>query len=279
MTTPMLTIASAPGSWRPAPVELRGSVDPDQVAALADLLGVDAPGLGDPIRPLWHEVLLRDPVRWSELGVDGHPRSSALLPPIADRRRMFGGSVVRAHGPLRVGEDVRRTVRATDVRHRPGRSGDLLLVTEAHAWTVEGELLLEEQRSIIYRSAAAPVEPSPMPDTTPGRRDAILDERALFLFSALTRNTHRIHYDAAYARTVEGHRGLLVQGPLTALLAAEAVHRKTRRAVTTFDYRLVGPCHVGEPLSFAVTPSDDNRVRVTGRAAERECLTAIAELK
>lgn len=39
------------------------------------------------------------------------------------------------------------------------------------------------------------------------------DERQLFLFSAATRNPHRIHYDLPYARS-EGHAGLLVQGPL-----------------------------------------------------------------
>ena len=39
------------------------------------------------------------------------------------------------------------------------------------------------------------------------------DERQLFLFSAATRNPHRIHYDLPYARG-EGHAGLLVHGPL-----------------------------------------------------------------
>lgn len=35
----------------------------------------------------------------------------------------------------------------------------------------------------------------------------------LFLFSAVTRNPHRIHYDLPYAHS-EGHRDLLVHGPL-----------------------------------------------------------------
>ncbi|MFD4972430.1 hypothetical protein [Streptomyces sp. NPDC058424] len=36
----------------------------------------------------------------------------------------------------------------------------------------------------------------------------------LFCFSAVTWNPHRIHYDAPYARDVEGHDGVLVHGPL-----------------------------------------------------------------
>jgi hydroxyacyl-ACP dehydratase HTD2-like protein with hotdog domain len=43
----------------------------------------------------------------------------------------------------------------------------------------------------------------------------------LFLFSAATGNPHRIHYDRTYTVEVEGHRDLVVQGPLLgALLAA-----------------------------------------------------------
>ncbi|PSR79121.1 hypothetical protein BD289DRAFT_442882 [Coniella lustricola] len=37
---------------------------------------------------------------------------------------------------------------------------------------------------------------------------------ALFRFSALTFNGHMIHYNDPWARTVEGHRGLVVHGPL-----------------------------------------------------------------
>lgn len=36
----------------------------------------------------------------------------------------------------------------------------------------------------------------------------------LFRFSALTFNAHRIHYDVPWARNVEGHRGIVVHGPL-----------------------------------------------------------------
>jgi acyl dehydratase len=72
---------------------------------------------------------------------------------------------------------------------------------------------------------------APMPSGAAGA----VDERSLFIFSSLTQNAHRIHYDAVYAREVEGHRGLLVHGPLTALFAAEAVHRETGREVGEYD--------------------------------------------
>ena len=51
----------------------------------------------------------------------------------------------------------------------------------------------------------------------------------LFRFSAVTFNAHRIHYDREYATNVEGYPGLVVHGPLTAVLLLELVRRNTSR--------------------------------------------------
>lgn len=51
----------------------------------------------------------------------------------------------------------------------------------------------------------------------------------LFRFSALTFNAHAIHFDKAYCCEVEGHRNLLVQGPLTAVLMAEVLQSYLRK--------------------------------------------------
>jgi hydroxyacyl-ACP dehydratase HTD2-like protein with hotdog domain len=53
--------------------------------------------------------------------------------------------------------------------------------------------------------------------------DHVVDEVQLFFFSAATNNGHRIHYDLPYTMHVEGHRGLLVHGPLQAALVAKLV--------------------------------------------------------
>jgi len=44
----------------------------------------------------------------------------------------------------------------------------------------------------------------------------------LFMYSAVTRNPHRIHYDREYART-EGHPDALVHGPLQASMLCSLV--------------------------------------------------------
>ena len=47
----------------------------------------------------------------------------------------------------------------------------------------------------------------------------------LFRFSALTFNSHKIHYDPLYAQKEEGHPGILVHGPLQVIFALELLRR------------------------------------------------------
>ncbi|GAB7007879.1 mesaconyl-C(4)-CoA hydratase [Nocardioides sp. AN3] len=278
MNVELVDITEVAATWEPEAVAVEGQLDADRAEVLADLLGTRAPLPGEPIRPLWHEIFLREPLRLSALGADGHPQASGLLPPIRNRRRMFGGSEARIVAPLRIGETARRTVQVADVRLKQGSHGALLIVTEEHRWRVDREDRFIERRSIIYRSdddGPPAVPPAPVPNHAPGA----LDERALFLFSSLTSNAHRIHYDAEYARTVEGHRGLLVHGPLTALLGAEAAFHETGRDLAAYTYRLVSPCYAHHSLTYTVTPDGADTLGVVAETDARTCLTATAVLR
>merc|ERR1711964_810542 len=52
----------------------------------------------------------------------------------------------------------------------------------------------------------------------------------LFRFSALSFNAHRIHLDPHYTREVEGHRHLLVHGPLTLVLMLSVLRSQITEA-------------------------------------------------
>jgi 3-methylfumaryl-CoA hydratase len=82
----------------------------------------------------------------------------------------------------------------------------------------------------------------------------------LFRFSALTYNGHRIHYDREYARDVEGYPGLVVHGPLQAMLMTEAVRRQGKAvgSGTRFDYRLVSPVFDFDGLVVSTEPAASN---------------------
>jgi 3-methylfumaryl-CoA hydratase len=268
----MTDLGSIAETWRPAAVAVTGPIEVPVTRKLAALLGVPSPGIGDELPPLWHEVQLRAAVGVDELGADGHPRAGALLPPLPQRRRMFGGATLERLGPLRVGDDATRTAQVVDVRVREGRSGTLLLVTEEHLWSVAGTVRLRERRDLVYRAASDVGTPErPADQRISPVRERVADERYLFAYSALTYNLHRIHYDDRYAREVEGHPALVVHGPLLALWCAEHARQRPGPAPTRLAYRLTAPAYVGEAVGIASIEQDDGlTVEATSRG--RTCV-------
>jgi hydroxyacyl-ACP dehydratase HTD2-like protein with hotdog domain len=82
----------------------------------------------------------------------------------------------------------------------------------------------------------------------------IPSQSLLFRFSALTFNAHAIHLDPQYCREVEGHRNLLVHGPLTLVLMLSVLRSQLESGekVKGFDYRNLAPLYADEELKICV---------------------------
>jgi 3-methylfumaryl-CoA hydratase len=261
--------------WRPAPVEAGDTVTALPASAFAAILDQPSPvrGAGDVLPPLWHWFLFPSVHQQAALGPDGHPADAAFAPPLPHHRRMFGGGRVTGAEPLRCGEEVTRRSSLAAVRTRQGGSGWLLLVTVRHEFHVAGQLRLSEEQDLIYRSAKDHAT-APRPASTPATATPAGAERAgpdpaaapwslalrpdpvlLFRFSALTWNAHRIHYDREYATGVEGHPGLVVHGPLLALLLLELPRRfAPSTVVESFSWRARRPLFDHETIRVQGAP-------------------------
>lgn len=208
--------------------------------------------MGDHLPPLWHWLYFPPTHPSADLDRDGHPRRGGFLPPVPLPRRMWAGSEVSFELPLRLGDTVERLSTVTDVCHKRGRSGDLVFVSLRHEWFRAGELAIAEQQQLVYRepdrggSGAAPAGAPAQPQWS---RTIHPDPVMLFRYSALTFNSHRIHYDRDYAVREEGYAGLVVQGPLTATLLLEQLLREQPEArVESYHFRGLMPLLDGEPF-------------------------------
>lgn len=213
---------------------------------------------------LWHWLYFLPTTPLAEVGADGHPRRGAFLPPIALPRRMWAGGRLAFHGPLVTGARATRTSTIRHIEEKTGRSGQLVFVTVQHRIEVEGELKIEEEQDIVYRDAPALDAPVKSPAVAPidefWQRQITADPVLLFRYSALTFNSHRIHYDAPYARGEEGYPGLVVHGPLIASLLAGLVHEERPNAMLrSFSFTAVHPTFAGRPFTLCGKPSDDGR--------------------
>lgn len=203
------------------------------------------------------------------LGEDGHPARSddpaSLYPPIDLPRRMWAGSEITFLRPLMLGDRIDKLSRVVSLSEKEGRSGRLAFLELEHEIAANGEPAIRERQTLVYREAAAP-HASLVPPVVGEKlfdpqawdrvQTMVPSEALLFRFSALTFNTHRIHYDAPYAREVERYRGPVVHGPLLATLllqlAADFVG-----PVASFGFSARSPAIVGDTLHLAVREQGD----------------------
>lgn len=251
--------------WSPQPTEVTDLVSGTRAVQLASMLDVDYEiDEGGALPPLWHWTHFVDWVPTRELGADGHPREGRFLPPMPNRRRMFAGGRVEITDALTIGEPAVRRSTLLDKIVKRGRNGEMLFVTLRHEYYQGARLRVAEEQDVVYRSetaapASSPRVGRPLGDpTAPWMITPELHPALLFRFSALTGNTHRIHYDQSYTMDVEGFPALVVHGPLLAIYMAELA-RANGGDIRSFEFRFSRPVFVTDRVQVQGHPSDDRR--------------------
>jgi 3-methylfumaryl-CoA hydratase len=247
---------------------LEDSITAAPVAALSATLDrpPHRPTAGEPLPPLWHWLYFLPLHRRSDIGEDGHARRGGFLPPVPLPRRMWAGSQLTFHQPLRVGDAVERRSTLEDITEKSGRSGPLVFVRVRHEVRRCGEpaLAITEHHDIVYREAPRAGDPpaaaQPAPPSAAWRKRWTPDDVLLFRYSALTFNGHRIHYDRRYVTEVEGYPGLVVHGPLLATLMLDLLRDADPGAtVAAYEFRAIRPTFDTAPFEVCGQPSGDGR--------------------
>lgn len=247
--------------------EARATDRLDEGLATRWLATFDLPRPHPPIMPQGiHFALCAPEAPTAALGEDGHPARDdspdSFLPPFPMPRRMWASSKIAFHAPIAIGAVVERASRVVSISEKQGGSGRLAFVDVEHQTRANGTVAVIETQTLVYREAAAPdapLSPPPPGDTAfdpagwEAHRTLTPDPRLLFRYSALTFNTHRIHYDAPYAQSVERYRGLVVHGPLTASLLLQLAARELgENRLRRFSFRGLSPAIAGEPLHLVM---------------------------
>lgn len=214
------------------------------------------------------------------------------------------------------------------VPKRSGKDGQEMVLVEVEKsyYTPGGQLALVDERSWIFRRGVdadadsdsgvkkkkklglpqmregeddeiAKIKPSTIEDiitttattTNPNTiRRLSWSPLALFRFSALTFNGHMIHYNTPWARAVEGHRGLVVHGPLNLICMLDywrdvhsggggrGLHQgqqpnNREKEIVEISYRAMSPLYAGDEYEIrtegiqSVAPTANSPSRTTSR--------------
>ncbi|MEM9085629.1 MAG: MaoC family dehydratase N-terminal domain-containing protein [Pseudomonadota bacterium] len=218
-----------------------------------------------------HFALCTPKDRTDNLGEDGHPlrddSANSFMPLVPLPRRMWASSRIQFVAPIALGAAIKRSSRVMSITEKEGGSGKLAFVDVEHETHANGTLSVRETQTLVYREAAPADAPLSPPEPGDGGFDAseweetrklVPDARLLFRYSALTFNSHRIHYDSPYAREVERYRGLVVHGPLMASLLLQLAARQVgENRLAHFEFRGMSPAIAGEPLHLAMRQAEE----------------------
>ncbi|MGI9513827.1 MAG: FAS1-like dehydratase domain-containing protein [Anderseniella sp.] len=232
----------------------RDTIDAGQLEKIAATFDCPVPATGGAtaLPPGWHWAFFPDITALSGIGRDGHQALGEFLPPITLPRRMWASGDLKITRPLSIGETVDKTSTILSVEEKQGRTGQLVFVRVGHEFAGDRGGSMHEEHQIVYREAPALGAVPPKPVLPPDTPDASITLTAspvqLFRYSAITFNSHRIHYDVDFCRDEEGYDGLIIHGPLTATLLMDLACRQAPgKQLATFSFRALSPLtHIHE---------------------------------
>ena len=217
-----------------------------------------------------------------ELGEDGHPKKGGFLPPVELPRRMWASSKVEFIQPLAIGATIKRNSSIASVTEKNGKTGALIFVEVDHQTEVQGDVAIRERQTIVYKEATQ--VSAPLPDDNAQHLSSehaknwqVIEQltpntQLLFRYSALTFNSHRIHYDLPYATSQELYPALIVHGPLMATLVLQLAAKQGD--VSEFSFRGMSPAYCDQSLMLAANFEATTGELATIGGDGRTCLSA-----
>jgi len=213
----------------------------------------------------WHWLYFLNLPLQKNLGPDGHEKRQGFMPPIPLPIRMYAGGEITYYNPLLVGKNAKKSSEIISIQNKKGSSGKLTFLQIKHRILSNKDIILEELQNLVYREVTKDKKNTitkiiNTPDSYDFQKSWHTTPEMLFRYSALTHNTHRIHYDYPYATNVEGYPQIVVHGPLMAtflLDLAAKISKDKGKIIKKFNFRLMSPVFVGGTI-FAEAKNNTN---------------------
>ncbi|CAG7924562.1 unnamed protein product [Penicillium olsonii] len=254
-----------------------------------------------PVPPGYHLAYFTPAFMESELGADGTDASYNPATPFT-RRMWAGGEVLWPRGAdgkpnlLRVGQNVQETTRVLSAEAKVVKKTgeDMIVVGVEKEFANDHGVSIVDRRNWVFRkalpipsasapSAALPQSASHLATPNPASADISTEGNThtrtlvqtpvtLFRFSALTFNPHKIHYSLPWARDVEGHRDVVVHGPLNLISILDlwrdvkSQHATDHSVVVPrrISYRATSPLYAGDEYRIVLDEGAETKVQIIG---------------
>ena len=282
-----------------APLVRKQHLDPTQIQRLS--LTLNRPRLyrdvqvteeeaslnGTPLPPGYHLAYFTPAELPGDLGRDGTDISYSPAEPFT--RRMWAGGQLywEKDNPLRIGDEATETTKLVSAEPKITRAGEEMVVVGVEKKFENGKgLALVDRRDWVFRPQLSGPPPSqdypdpnehedallPSAENSQKSRDFLQTAVSLFRFSALTFNAHMIHYSRPWCREVEGHREVVVHGPLNLINMLDfwRDEQSDDYAIpNSINYRATAPFYAGEKYRALLEKgADTTSIRLWGHSGK-----------
>ena len=139
-----------------------------------------------------------------------------------------------------------------------------LSLVDKRNWVFRPELI--EPLPVAHNNVAAEFQLPKTPGSHVKTRDFCQSTVDLFRLSALTFNAHKIHYSRPWCREVEGHREVVVHGPLNLInmldFWRDTRNRGNEEVPKSIRYRATAPFYAGEKYRALLEEGEEGATHV-----------------
>jgi 3-methylfumaryl-CoA hydratase len=274
-------------SWIGKSVENYDNIDDFPIKAMAAVFNYNSNDKNFKKVPYgWHWLYFLNLPLQKNLGHDGHEKRVGFMPPIDLPIRMYAGGKINYHSPILIGEKLKKTSSIVSIENKKGSTGNLIFLKINHKISNKKEVFINEDQNLVYREDKNSQKSKSSinkkaPNDYDFEKEWDITPEMLFRYSALTHNTHKIHYDYLYATKVEGYPHIVVHGPLMATFLLDLVEniiKHSKNKLIKFSFKLKSPVFVGGTIFAQAKRTNTGLTLWIKDQHGNQSLTAEAEL-
>lgn len=219
---------------------------------------------------LYHFIFLTPSSATKELDEDGY--DSYQSPP-SFKRRLWVGGLIKQYKPIIVGTDILLHERIKRVREINGAT---IIEIERSIENDCGTLLTETRKLMYLDSTYIPIS-GRVKQLVPIFSESVqLTALDLMRYSALTYNSHKIHFDRDYTTNIEMYPNILIHGPLLVTLSINFLSQKVPQfRIQNILYKNIQPLFVHDILILNITEQDHGYEVWINNAAGEVCCSSV----
>ena len=220
------------------------------------------------IPPGAHWIFFNENFNNKELGIDGHPKRGKFFPILKGYKRMFAGANLFFKKKIYFNDKIKKISEINSFTKKKSNKKNIFFLKLTNVYFRDSIEVLRELQTIAFVKKdhiSNSIKNNSTGIALIYKKNFKYDNINLFRYSALTYNSHRIHYDMDYTINVEGHKNLLVHGPLIATTVLNELCNISKCSINEFCFSIYKPIFVNEKVLLKLYLSKIDKLKLIAK--------------